>query len=150
MIRVAATIIVVFGLVIILAKVLSELADSQAAETRARAELVYERGQAEATIMRAQGQARLDAAQAGAITMSAALPWGVLGTLGLLGLALSALAMAIVVMSFNKAMQPPPIVERQIILLPGPDTARRDVWRLMAGEQPKPLYLRSGRKAGRQ
>lgn len=150
MIRAIATIIVIFGLVIILAKTLSELADNQAAETRARAALVYERGQAESTIIRAQAQARLDSAQASAITMSAALPWGVLGVLGLLGLALVALAIAIVVMSFNKAMQPPPIVERQILLLPGPETQRRDVWRLMSNEQPEPLYLRPGREATRK
>ncbi len=103
---------------------------AQAERERAEAEAEVTRAQAEAEAKRiaAQGQARLDSAQAAIITtaantqatiakMQAGLPWAILGVLGILGLAIVALAFTVVARSVTS---PPPqqIVERQIFLLP--------------------------------
>jgi hypothetical protein len=122
--------IVVVGFVAILVGALGRLADNESRRLNAEANLAYARGRARAVVIEAQGQARLDSAQASAVTLTAALPWGVLGVLGLLGLSLSALAMAMVVMSFLKSMQPPPVIERQVIMLPPPGP-RRQTWQTL-------------------
>jgi uncharacterized membrane protein YqiK len=45
------------------------------------------RGQAEAMLIRAQAESRLATSTAMAISLTAALPWGILAILGILGLA---------------------------------------------------------------
>jgi hypothetical protein len=87
------------------------------------------RGRSQAIIIQAQGQARLDSAQAWAVTSAAALPWGALTILGVLGLGILALAAAIVVLTLNRQ---PLLVERQLLYLPAPGQPRSEVWRALA------------------
>ncbi len=80
---------------------------------------------AEAALLRSE--ATLLRAEAFVVRMHSILPYTVLGVMGLFGLSLLALALAVIV------RQPAsrPVVERQIVFLPGPNTPRRDVWQLM-------------------
>lgn len=85
-----------------------------------------DRDRAEAVIIRAQAESRLTTATAGAITSAALLPWGVLAVLGVLGLAVVALAGAIV---FRKTK----VIERElrtqvICYLPAPGQTRPQIW----------------------
>ncbi len=111
---------------------MGNLADARAGETRAQADLEYERGRSTALIIQAAGQARLDSALATAIISSSALPWGVLGILGLLGLAVCGLV-ALAILRRPQAGPPPTrIIERQIIMLPPPGQTRRELWQALA------------------
>lgn len=105
---------------------LDNLANSEARRVNAQAQLAYAQGQAEAMVLRAQAESRLHAAQAAAITSASLLPWGVLAILGVLGLAIVALCVVIVVRRPQTA--PPMLIERQIIYLPTPGQSRREVW----------------------
>jgi len=84
-----------------------------------------ERNYSEAAIVRAQAESRLTTATAGAITSVALLPWGVLGIVGVLGLAVTALAGSIV---HSTLMRNKHIIERQVIYLPAPGQSRAQVW----------------------
>ena len=112
------------------------LAAGFAADGSAKVEMA--RAQGEATIIRAQGQAAMDRAQAtqmtaaaASIAMLAAVPWGVLACLGVLGIGVLALAFAAVVNRPQVIQLPPPppqIIERHIMLLPGGHQAAPDLW----------------------
>lgn len=101
------------------------------ADNAARVESARAAG--EATIIRAQGQAAMDRAQAAQMTaaaasiaMLAAVPWGVLACLGVLGIGVLALSAAIV--TRPRPILPPPLVERQIMLLPYGRQATPNLW----------------------
>jgi hypothetical protein len=117
-------------LVILLVSSLENLADSQTSRVQARTRLVYAQGQAEAMVVRAQAESRLHAAQAAAITSASLLPWGVLAILGLLGLAIVALCIVVVVR--RPQAGPPVLIERQIVYLPAPGQSRREVWQALS------------------
>ncbi|RME74348.1 MAG: hypothetical protein D6784_10110, partial [Chloroflexi bacterium] len=98
------------------------------------AEAQRARGQAQAAIIRAQGQAAIDRAEAALIRaeafnaqLYAALPWGILGALAVLGVSVVALAAVI-------ATRPPrssQIVTREIVYLPPPGQSRLKTWRVL-------------------
>ncbi len=67
--------------------VYSVAVDSETSRLNAESRLVAEQARARSIILEAQGQARLDSALASQMLSSAALPWGVILVLGLLGLA---------------------------------------------------------------
>lgn len=88
-----------------------------------------DRDRAEAVVIHAQAESRLTSATAGAITSAALLPWGVLAILGVLGLAVVALAGAIVVCVTRRAK----VIERElrtqvICYLPAPGQTRPQIW----------------------
>jgi hypothetical protein len=83
-----------------------------------------QRGISESMIVRANGQARLDSAQAAAVLMAAAVPWLVLGILGVMGLGIIVLAVSIA----TRPSPGPALIERQIVYLPAPGQPRRETW----------------------
>lgn len=87
-------------------------------------EAQYRQAQGEALVIRAEAESRLTTATASAITTAALLPWFALTILGVLGLAVMALAGAIVVKA-----KPARIIEtRTVIYLPAPGQTRREIW----------------------
>jgi hypothetical protein len=116
-------------LTIILVYTLDSLAGSEARKVNAQANLAYAQGQAEAMVLRAQAESRLHTAQAVAITSASLLPWSVLAILGLLGLAVVALCVVVVVRRPQAA--PPVLIERRIVYLPAPVQSRREVWQAL-------------------
>ena len=89
------------------------------------ADYVRAEAAAESMVIRAQSQAA-------AITMLAAVLWGVLLVLGVLGIGIVALAFAAVV-NRPKIIQPPPqLIERRVMYLPTPGQSRREVWQAIA------------------
>ena len=108
---------------------------NETARIRAQAEADKERiiAQGEAAINRAE--AATMRTQAATVAMLAAVPWGVLACLGVLGLAAVALAFAAVVNRPTVVHTPPQIIERQIVLLPPPGQSRREMWRLLVDSQ---------------
>jgi hypothetical protein len=94
-------------------------------ESAAKAETA--RGNAEAQIIHAEGQAALNRAQAASMVMTAAVPWGVLFILGLLGLAVVALCLVIV--TRRPAVTPPVVLmlppQPEISVLPPPGQEQR-------------------------
>ena len=122
----AVLLLICFALGVALVFAAGNFQDSAAARERAR-------GEAQAQIIYAQGQAALDRAEASVIRaealtnqMWAALPWAILGVLGLLGLAVVALAFAVAVRP-----QPPAQIETRIFYLPPPNASRRELWRAL-------------------
>ncbi len=95
--------------------VYSQFADSETNRLNAESRLVAEQARARSIILEAQGQARLDSALASQMLLSAALPWGVILVLGLLGL-------AVVVLVGYLASRPsrPGIQRPQVIYLAHP------------------------------
>lgn len=121
--KIATFFILIFGLSLALI-LAAGWANNQAAAAR----------QAEAAIIRAQSQASLARAEAAvlraealSVQMYAALPWGVLGALAVLGLAVTALA---VVLAVHPA-SPPQVVTREIVYLPPPGQSRRQTWQVL-------------------
>lgn len=117
----------------------NSIADRETKRINAQANLAYSRGQAESMIVRAHGIASLDRAEAAAIRaeaftakMLSMLPYAVLAVLAVLGLAVVALAFVIVSKRAGPGWNQPQIIERQIVYLPPPNMARRDIWRLMS------------------
>jgi hypothetical protein len=114
------------------------------------ANLEMARANGEAIVIRAQGQAALDRAQAAQLTaaaasiaMLAAVPWGVLSCLGVLGLAVIALAAALVVRRPTIVQTPPQLITREIVYLPAPGQSRREVWQALSDNRAAGL-LESG------
>jgi len=102
-----------------------------------------ERNYSEASIIRAQAESRLTTATAGAITTAALLPWFALATLGVLGLAIMALARAIVArMRVQPGAQTIKRIETRIILyLPTPGASRREVWQALSDRREEPILI---------
>ncbi len=125
--KIATFFILIFGL--FLALILAAgWANDQAAAAR----------QAEAAIIRAEGQAALARAEAAilraeavSIQMYAALPWGALGALAVLGLAVIALAVALAI----RPSVPPQVVTREIVYLPPPGQSRHQTWQVLTAAQ---------------
>lgn len=110
-----------FGVLIILvvSGILLALAVGYASDRAA------EQDRAEAVVIRAQAESRLTSATATAITTTALLPWFSLTILGVLGLAVMALAGAII----TRHPGPRTIEVRTIVYLPAPGQTRREIWR---------------------
>lgn len=110
-------------------------AEADAQRTRARAEADKERiiAQGEAAINRAE--AATMRTQAAAVAMLAAVPWGVLACLGVLGVGVLALAFVAVVNRPAVVQSPPQIIERTVVYLPAPGQSRRDVWAAIAAQE---------------
>jgi hypothetical protein len=122
----AILLLVCFGIGVALVFAAGSFQDGAAARERAR-------GEAEAQIIYAQGQAAMVRAEASVIRAEAltnqmwtALPWAILGVLGLLGLAVVALAFAVAVRP-----RPPAQIETRIFYLPPPNASRREIWQAL-------------------
>lgn len=125
--------IALFILLIILVALAAGLLYLWADVTDSAADYETARGHAEAEITRAQGQAALDRAEARATViqaaalasqitaqasitqMYAALPWGVLAVVGLLGLGM--LGLVVLVIAF-RLQAGPPVIQQQVYILP--------------------------------
>lgn len=143
--------IVLGGGAIWLTNSIADAKDSQAAQTRAQADLVYQQGQAQALvidakaqaraivreaqaqaqalIIAAQGQSRLDSAQAASVTTGAMLP-----IFGLIAFGIVAIV-GLVFMNRSPTNTPTPrIVERQVVILPilpRPGQSRQEIYRAL-------------------
>jgi len=131
--------IVILGLV-------SLILYASTAYNEAAANKYYAQGQARAMVIAAQGQARLDAAQAGAVTLAAMLPYAVLGLSVLV--TFGGLALLLVLKQAAAPVQRVIKIETRTIILLQPGQSRRQVWRalggggqgkvLLAGQNPPP------------
>lgn len=111
-----------FGsLVLVLILVLGLTVAAGWANDRA-ADAAWARGQAEAAVIRAETEANVR-------VLYAALPWGVLGALSILGLSIVALAGAIV----WRQRPRPHIISREIVYLPPPGQRRLQTWQIITG-----------------
>ncbi len=113
--------------------------------TNAKADLAAGRkamaqAQGRALIIEANSQARLNDATARATTLSAALPMMILASLSFLGLATIALVAFLATARPSSPQPPVTIIEKQIYFLPA-GTPRREVWQLLASNQPRVLEI---------
>lgn len=125
-----------FGLFVGFLIVLSSGLDAQSKATMAQAHLEYTRGEIQANLIRAQSQAALNSAQASqahalafSITMMSLIPWGVLFTVSLLGLAIVGL---VFVLGYFRHIERTTPYPQQIVYLPPPDLPRREVWNALS------------------
>lgn len=89
----------------------------------------YARGQARAMILEAQGQARLDAAQANAVNMSAALPYVIIGVVAVFGGVILILAVVIL----NQQQQHIERIETKYVMMLPAGISRRETYQLLSG-----------------
>ncbi len=147
MARYVAMVLAALGLFLATVYTVNHLGAGLDRRTSAEAQLAYARGQAravvieaqgqrQAQVIEAQGQARLDSAAALSVASYALLPWGVLAVLGLLGLAIVAL-LGLVTIRRPQSQ----IVERQVVYLPAPGQARREVWQALSHGRGEVLAL---------
>ncbi len=115
--------------------VYSQFSDSETNRLNAQSRLVVEQARARAIILEAQGQARLDSAFASQMLSNAALPWGVIMVLGLLGLAVVALV------GYLASRRPTVQEYQKIIYLAHP------AWVVLPDQQAGPPVLVAGRES---
>jgi len=114
------------------------------AYNEAAANKVYAQGQARAIILEAQGQARLDAAQAGVVTLAAMLPYAVLGLSVLV--VFGELAFLLIL---KQSAAPVQHIETRTIILLQPGQSRRQLYRALSQTGPSASPLAGGTEEGR-
>lgn len=129
--KVIAFLVLVGACLVVSIILIYQIADTQTKQTYAQAALVAAQGQARldsaqasAVQTAASSQALLTASQAFAITMTAALPWFILGLLGLGVLGVAVMGIIVMVMLSKRP-------ENKVVYLPPPQMPRIEVWRAL-------------------